>query len=212
VALAAPVLALASACGGGGDSAPKRTPAQVAADDAARDRALLAEQALIARYDAALRDPSVAADAALTARLTSIRAEHAAHLTAVGQGYERAAAVLTPSAGASAPPGSPTGSASAPTSASGVTPNGTPTTSAGKADPTPPTSPTPPASPAPTPEGSAPAAGSGGVVSTLVKAEQDASSRLTADIMDRDGATALLFASIAASEAGHAALLLGGAA
>lgn len=203
--LAAPVLALASACGGG-SSAPKRTPAQAAADDAARDRALLAEQALIAQYDAALRDPSVAADAALTARLTSIRAEHAAHLAAVGQGYERAAMVLTPSSGAAPSGAASSGAPSASSSTSGVSPN-----AAAPASP----DPSAPTTLAPTTDGSAGSAGAtqaGGAVSTLVKAEQDASTRLTADIMDRDGATALLFASIAASEAGHAALLLGGAA
>jgi hypothetical protein len=47
-------------------------------------------------------------------------------------------------------------------------------------------------------------------VGALVKAEQDSSTRLTADVMALDGITAQLLASIAAAEAGHAALLLGG--
>lgn len=185
--LAAPVLALAAACGGG-QSAPKRTPAQVAADDAARDRALAAEQGLLAQYDAALKDPAVTADAALSARLSAIRAEHAEHLTAVGEGYARAAAVLTP--------GAPTTSPSVKAPNAGATPSpGTPG----------------PTSPAPTSLGTPAATQAKTVVLALIKAEQDASGRLTTDIMDRDGATAQLFASIAASEAGHAALLLGGA-
>lgn len=188
VVLAAPVLALASACGGG-RSAPKRTPAQVAADDAARDRALAAEQALLAQYDTALKDPAVAADPALSARLTAIRAEHAEHLTAVGEGYARAAEVLAPD--------SPTASPSV------KAPNVTSAPSVGAPGPT---------SVAPTVDGSAAATETKTLVSALVKAEQEASGRLTADIMDRDGGTAQLFASIAASEAGHAALLLGVAA
>jgi hypothetical protein len=186
--LAAPVLALASACGGG-QSAPRRTPAQVAADDSARDRALAAERDLVARYDAALKDPSVAADPGLAARLTAIRAEHAEHLTAVGEGYARAAAVLAPDS----PGASPSVKTPNPSSAASVPSPGTPG----------------PTSLAPTTDAATQVKD---VVGSLVKAEQDASGRLTADIMDRDGRTAQLFASIAASEAGHAALLLGGAA
>jgi len=49
-------------------------------------------------------------------------------------------------------------------------------------------------------------------VAALAGAEQDAASARTADIMAADGATAMLLASIAASESGHAALLLGGTA
>jgi hypothetical protein len=49
-------------------------------------------------------------------------------------------------------------------------------------------------------------------VSALVAAEQNASSARTADILATDGATAMLLASVAASESGHAALLLGGSA
>jgi hypothetical protein len=199
--LAAPVLALGAACGGGG-SASDGPPARTAADDAARDRALAAEQTLIAQYDAALRDPSVAADAALTARLTAIRAEHAAHLAAVGQGYTPTAATLPLASDASsAPPRHPSPSPSVLTPKQASSPAAAGPTTMASSPPTPP----------PTTDGSAAPAGSG-LVGALVKAEQAASSRLTADIMDRDGATALLFASIAASEAGHAALLLGGAA
>ena len=47
-------------------------------------------------------------------------------------------------------------------------------------------------------------------VTALAKAEQDGSARLTADVLAVDGITAQLLASVAASEAGHAALLLGG--
>ncbi len=49
-------------------------------------------------------------------------------------------------------------------------------------------------------------------VVTLAKAEQDAASARTSDILAADGDTAMLLASVAASESGHAALLLGGAA
>ena len=49
-------------------------------------------------------------------------------------------------------------------------------------------------------------------VATLAKAEQDAASARTSDILAADGDTAMLLASIAAAESGHAALLLGGAA
>jgi hypothetical protein len=48
-------------------------------------------------------------------------------------------------------------------------------------------------------------------VAMLAKAEQDAASARTTDILATDGTTAMLLASIAASESGHAALLLGGA-
>ena len=48
-------------------------------------------------------------------------------------------------------------------------------------------------------------------VAGLVKAEQDAADRLTADVMATEGHTAQLLASISASESGHAALLLGAA-
>lgn len=188
--LAAPVLALASACGGN-SAAPHPAPARTSADDPARDRALAAEQDLIARYDAALKDPAVAADAALTARLTAIRGEHAEHLAAVDDGYGRAATL--PASSASPFPGV----------SSGETPHPSGPSSPGVPGPT---------SLAPTTDASAAATAVKTVVSALVKAEQDASSRLTADIMDRDGTTAQLFASIAASEAGHAALLLGGTA
>ena len=47
-------------------------------------------------------------------------------------------------------------------------------------------------------------------VTSLVKAEQDAANALTTDVLAADGPTAQLLASIAASESGHAALLLGG--
>jgi hypothetical protein len=47
-------------------------------------------------------------------------------------------------------------------------------------------------------------------VAGLVKAEQDAADRLTADVLATEGHTAQLLASISASESGHAALLLGG--
>ena len=49
-------------------------------------------------------------------------------------------------------------------------------------------------------------------VASLAKAEQNAASARTSDILAADGDTAMLLASIAASESGHAALLLGGAA
>ncbi|MEY9857369.1 hypothetical protein ABH935_002977 [Catenulispora sp. GAS73] len=49
-------------------------------------------------------------------------------------------------------------------------------------------------------------------VATLAKAEQDAANARTSDILAADGDTAMLLASIAAAESGHAALLLGGSA
>ena len=49
-------------------------------------------------------------------------------------------------------------------------------------------------------------------VAALAGAEQSAASARTADILAADGPTAMLLASIAASESGHAALLLGGTA
>lgn len=75
---------------------------------------------------------------------------------------------------------------------------------------TPPTTPTPsapPTSAATTPPATTDAKTA---VSALVKAEQDAADARTADILAADGPTAMLLASVAASESGHAALLLGG--
>jgi rubrerythrin len=46
-------------------------------------------------------------------------------------------------------------------------------------------------------------------VAALVKAEQDAADRLTADVLATEGHTAQLLASISAAESSHAALLLG---
>jgi hypothetical protein len=112
--------------------------------------------------------PSVAADAALKAKLTAIRAEHAAHAAAIKQGYPQPSSSATPTP-------SP--------SASGAT-----TWSPG------------------------PATDAKTAVSMLVAAEQDACRARTADILAADGATAMLLASVAASESGHAALLLGGSA
>jgi hypothetical protein len=84
---------------------------------------------------------------------------------------------------------------------------------------TPPSTPTPSAPPtsataATTPAASTPPATTDAktTVATLIKAEQDAASARTADILAADGPTAMLLASVAASESGHAALLLGGAA
>lgn len=71
--------------------------------DPVRDRAIAAETALLAQYDAALALPSVTADSGLTARLTAIRAEHSAHVAAIKQGYTPPS---TPKP--SAPPASPT--------------------------------------------------------------------------------------------------------
>jgi hypothetical protein len=119
---------------------------------------------LLAQYDSALALPSVAADSGLTAKLTAIRAEHAAHVAAIKDGY-KAAPTASPSAAGS----SPSPSKSAPSDAKTA-------------------------------------------VAMLAKAEQDAASARTTDILATDGATAMLLASIAASESGHAALLLGGAA
>jgi hypothetical protein len=126
-----------------------------------RDRALAAEAALLAQYDAALKLSSVAADGGLTAKLTAIRAEHAAHAAAIKDGY-----VLAP------------------------TPTPTPTAPASQSAPT----------------------DAKTAVAMLAKSEQDAASARTTDILATDGSTAMVLASIAASESGHAALLLGGAA
>jgi len=76
---------------------------------------------------------------------------------------------------------------------------------------------TPPSAPpsTTTPSGSAPTdapTDAKTAVATLAKAEQDAASARTSDILAADGDTAMLLASIAAAESGHAALLLGGAA
>lgn len=165
----------------GGCAAPKKSgsspqgpatpsPAQI---DAIRDRALAAEADLLARYDAALALPAVAADSTLTARLSAIRAEHASHAAAIRDGY------------AGSPKSSP-----APSGASS------------SARPAAPTSPTSPAAPADVKS----------LVAALARAEQDAAGSRTADIVSADGSTAMLLASVAASESGHAALLLGGAA
>jgi|GEM_PF-3113212 hypothetical protein len=171
-------VALLSACGSPADtkdsgnppnSVPKPVPA--GKRDPVRDRALSAEAELLKRYDATLALASVSADSGLTAKLTAIRAEHAAHAEAIQQGYTPPSAP-TPSS----PPGSPTPSASATTWSPQAT------TDAKTA------------------------------LAALAGAEQDAASARTADILGSDGAIAMLLASIAASESGHAALLLGGTA
>ncbi|MBW8803109.1 MAG: hypothetical protein JF587_04510 [Catenulisporales bacterium] len=130
----------------------------MAQTDAARDRALAAEAELLARYDAALALPSIAADSALKAKLASIRAEHAAHAAAIRDGY-----AASPAPAASPSPSFP-----------------------GPPDPK-------------------------STIAALAKAEQDAASARTADILAAEGTTAMLLASVSASESGHAALLLGSA-
>ena len=77
-----------------------------------------------------------------------------------------------------------------------------------------PAAPTPSAPATSSPTLSAPPAATDAktVVATLAKAEQDAASARTADILAADGDTAMLLASVAASESGHAALLLAGTA
>lgn len=177
--LAVTGVVLLGACGSpaesksSGGSAPKPVPAGHA--DPVRDRALAAEADLLRRYDATLALPSVVADSVLTARLTAIRAEHAAHAAAIKQGYTLPAA---PTPSTPTPPGSPK-------------PTPTPTASA--------TAWSPPAT-----------TDAKTTMTALAGAEQDAASARTADILAADGATAMLLASIAASESGHAALLLGG--
>jgi hypothetical protein len=147
-----------------GSSSGEPEPAEHA--DPVRDRALAAEADLVTRYDAALALPSVTADHALSAKLTAIRAEHAAHAAAIKQGY------TPPSAPASPAPSSPGATAWSP-------PATTDTKTA---------------------------------VTALAGAEQHAASDRTADILAADGTTAMLLASIAAAESGHAALLLGASA
>ena len=172
--LGATGVALLGACGSPADTGdsgnpPNSTPKPVPAGqaDPVRDRALSAEADLLKRYDATLALASVSADSGLTAKLTAIRAEHAAHAAAIKQGYTPPFASTHPA-------------------------------------PTPSTSATTWSPPATTDARTALAA--------LAGAEQDAASARTADVLGADGATAMLLASIAASESGHAALLLGGAA
>jgi hypothetical protein len=173
-----------------GSSPAKPVPA--GQPDPVRDRALSAEADLLTRYDATLALPSVAADSGLTARLKAIRAEHSSHAAAIKEGYTPPAATTpsappaTPAPSASAAPGSATSGSA--TSGSAPTTDGATTWS-------------PPAT-----------TDAKTAVVTLAKAEQDAASARTSDILSADGETAMLLASIAASESGHAALLLGGTA
>jgi hypothetical protein len=92
VALGAP---LAAACT---RSAAKR-PAQPDPDDALRNAAILREQALLARYDAA-----AAASPALAAQIAAIQAEHVQHLAALGYPVPSPGASNTPSPAVAAPP------------------------------------------------------------------------------------------------------------
>jgi hypothetical protein len=183
VPLAAAPALLAAACTGGSGSG-ELTPAQVAVGDQARSRALAGEQELIARYDAALLLPEVSGDPALKERLTGVRAEHAAHVSALLEGTRVGGT----------PVGIPTPSVASPspTVPASETPSGGPASSAASAGPPPPMD-------------------AKTAVAGLVKAEQDAATRLTADVLGTEGRTAQLLASISASESGHAALLLGGA-
>ena len=139
--------------------------------DPVRDRAIAAETALLTQYDAALALPSVTADSGLQAKLTAIRAEHAAHATAIYTPLSKPTPSAPPASSATTTP-SPSASVTQP-----------PATTDAKT-----------------------------AVAALAKAEQDAASARTADILAADGPTAMLLASVAASESGHAALLLGGAA
>lgn len=167
-------LTLAGGCASPEKPRSSSDRAQTAHSDAARDRAIAAEADLLARYDAALALPAVAADAALTAKLTAIRAEHASHAAAIKDGY--------------VPSPAPTSSVSsaATSSASSSAPSGAPS--------------------------STPASDPKAAIAALIKAEQEAAGARTADILAADGGTAMLLASVAASESGHAALLLGSAA
>lgn len=151
-----------------GGSPAKPVPA--GQPDPVRDRALAAEADLLARYDAALALPSVAADGGLMAKLKAIREEHVSHAAAIKENY------TPPAAATPAPPAA-------------TTPSGSATTWSPQ-----------------------PATDAKTVVASLVKAEQEAASARTSDILAADGDTAMLLASVAAAESGHAALLLGGAA
>ncbi|MEZ0106862.1 hypothetical protein ABH920_000853 [Catenulispora sp. EB89] len=174
--------ACASPAGTKRSGASPAKPVPAGQPDPARDRALSAEADLLTQYDAALALPAVAADSALTAKLTAIREEHASHAAAIKQGYT--------------PPAAPTPSAPPTTAPSTTPPTTPPTTPSGSATTASQTAPSDPKT----------------AVAALAKAEQDAASARTSDILSADGDTAMLLASIAASESGHAALLLGGAA
>jgi hypothetical protein len=191
--LSASAAAVTGACAasepsGRSSRGPNRTAqtAPGAQTDAVRDRALAAEADLLARYDAALALPTVTTDSTLTARLTAIRAEHASHAAAIKDGYQTGA-VATPT----------------PTTSSSTSPPPSPPTSTSTS--------TSPPTPAPSGPTTAPPDAKS-TVAALIKAEQDAAGARTADILAADGATAMLLASVAAAESGHAALLLGGAA
>ena len=119
-------VALASACGSPAESgsSPASVPSVPSAvTDAVRDRALAAEADLIARYDAALALPTVAADGPLTAKLSAIRAEHGSHAAAIKDGYQAGTSPTTASGSATA--GS---AATSSATATPATPTSTPTT------------------------------------------------------------------------------------
>ena len=180
-ALAVPVAA-AAGCSSTSKAAPGPTREQITAAEQARARAAAAETDLLKQYDAALALPSVSGDQTLAARLSAVRAEHASHLAALREGGL---------GGAEATPSPSPSSGSSLTSTPGSSPNPTGTST------------TLPTSTTTTPMDAKTAVGG------LVKSEQDAATRLTADVLALDGRTAQLLASIAASESGHAALLLG---
>jgi hypothetical protein len=198
VVLAVPALAVpvASAAGCAGSSKPAGlTRANLDAAAQARARAATAETALIAQYDAALALPTVSGDQVLAARLTGVRAEHAAHLAALHEGGSTASGDAGGSGTA--------GSGASPSASSGSSSDASPSQPSTSASASPGAMPSSSASSTPPMDAKTAVAG-------LVKAEQDAASRLTSDVLAMDGPTALLLASISASESGHAALLLGG--
>jgi hypothetical protein len=92
VALGAP---LAAAC----TRSRAKRPAQPDPDDALRQAAILREQALLTRYDAA-----AAASPALAAQIAAIRAEHIEHLAALGHSVPSPGTPSSPPTTAGPPP------------------------------------------------------------------------------------------------------------
>ncbi len=166
---------------------PEPTISPPSADQLLARRVALAEQALLAAYDAA-----AAAHPELAGRLAPFRADHVAHLRGLVPGDTPQSPTATaPSPTATAP--SPTDTAHSPTDTAH-----SPTNTAHSPTDTAPTSASAP------PLSSPPSAQ---IFQQLAQVEQDAAAARVNDVATTSGSLARLIASIGGCEAAHAALL-----
>jgi hypothetical protein len=159
---------------------PEPTISPPSADQLLARRVALAEQALLAAYDAA-----AAAHPELAGRLAPFRADHVAHLRGLVPGDTPQSPTATaPSPTATAP--SPTDTAHSPTDTAHSPTNTAPTSASA-----------PPLSSPPSAQ----------IFQQLAQVERDAAAARVNDVATTSGSLARLIASIGGCEAAHAALL-----